>query len=311
MTSKQSKTTKNAADYIHPLNMNGLRGRVLRMPSAGKKNREILVVYGHHSSIERWWGAIQVLNRYGTVTVPDLPGFGGMDSFYKIDEKPTIDNFADYLAAFVKMFYKRRRVTIVGLSFGFVVATRMLQRYPDLVGKVDILISAAGFAHYEDFTFSKSRLAFYRSGSALFSRQIPSVLFKAICLNPMVIRLVYGRTYNARKKFAPGDAANHKAIMDFEVYLWHCNELRTYMSTGNQFLHLNNCQTQIKLPVWHVCVAGDQYFDNDMVEQHMKVIFSDFNAVKSRLDNHAISIIATAKDAEKIFPPAIRQLLKS
>jgi pimeloyl-ACP methyl ester carboxylesterase len=103
-------------------------------------------VYGHHSSLERWWGVVQDLNQYGGVTMPDLPGFGGMQSLYKIGEKPDVDTLADYLAAFVKLRYKRRRVTIAGLSFGFVVATRMLQRYPDLVKKVDLLISVAGFA---------------------------------------------------------------------------------------------------------------------------------------------------------------------
>lgn len=130
-----SKRQKNIVDYIQPLNMNGLQGRVLQMPAPKNKNREILFIYGHHSSLERWWGLVQNFNRYGAVTMPDLPGFGGMDSFYKIGEKPTIDNLADYLASFIKMRYKRRRFTIIGMSLGFVIATRMLQRYPDLAKK--------------------------------------------------------------------------------------------------------------------------------------------------------------------------------
>src|SRR5580700_10469282 len=162
------KVTKDIADYIVPLNINGLDGRMLRMPAPPKKNAELLFIYGHHSSIERWWGMMQVLNRYGAVTMPDLPGFGGMDSFYKIGKKPSIDNMADYLAAFVKMRYKRKPVTIVGMSFGFVVATRMLQRFPELAKKVDLLVSVAGFAHRDDFTFSVTRYWSYRSISRLF-----------------------------------------------------------------------------------------------------------------------------------------------
>src|SRR5687767_2102595 len=126
-----NKAVQDPADYIVPLNMNGLRGRMLRVPTPKNKNREILAIYGHHALIERWWGLIQNLNEFGGVTMPDLPGFGGMDSFNKIDQKPTIDNYADYLAAFIKMRYKRQRITILGISFGFVVATRMLQRYPE------------------------------------------------------------------------------------------------------------------------------------------------------------------------------------
>ena len=157
-----AKNPQNPADYIVPLNMNGLQGRMLHLPAPKGKNREILLIYGHHSSLERWWGLAQVLNRYGAVTMPDLPGFGGMESFYKIGKKPSIDNLADYLAAFVKLRYKRRRVTIVGMSFGFVIATRMLQRFPDLVKKVDLMISIVGFAHRDDFIFSKTRYWLHR-----------------------------------------------------------------------------------------------------------------------------------------------------
>src|SRR5690349_17907325 len=102
------------AEYIVPLNMNGLKGRLLRLPPKKNKKREILLVYGHHSSLERMYSIAQVLNAYGAVTLPDLPGFGGMDSFYKIKEKPDIDTMADYLASVVKLRYKGRRITILG-----------------------------------------------------------------------------------------------------------------------------------------------------------------------------------------------------
>src|SRR3954470_17459407 len=135
---------KNPADYIVPLNINRLDGRMLRLPAKSArqaKNREILFVYGLHSSLERWWGLTQVLSRYGNVTMPDLPGFGGMDSFYKIGKKPTLDNMADYLAAFIKLRYKNKKLIIAGMSFGFVIATRLLQRYPELTKKVALLVS--------------------------------------------------------------------------------------------------------------------------------------------------------------------------
>ena len=97
--------------------------------------------------------------------MPDLPGFGGMDSFNSIGRTPTIDEYADYLAAFVKMRYRRKKVTIIGISFGFVVATRMLQRYPELASKVDIVVSIVGFMHKTDFLFkSKQRSDGERSG---------------------------------------------------------------------------------------------------------------------------------------------------
>ena len=181
---------KKPADYIVSLNMNGLQGRMLYLPKPSKK-RNILFVYGHHSSLERWFGLTQVLNRYGAVTMPDLPGFGGMDSFYKLGQKPTLDNMADYLAAFVKMQYKRRRITIVGMSFGFAVVTRMLQRFPDLAKRVDLLVSLVGFAHKEDFLFSPLRFWTYRVLGNIFSQRLPSHFFRGVCLHPWVLRTVY------------------------------------------------------------------------------------------------------------------------
>ena len=304
------KQAKKPADYIVPLYMNGLQGRMLYMPPKKNKKREILFIYGHHSSLERWWGVIQDLNRYGGVTVPDLPGFGGMDSFYKIGEKPTIDALSDYLASFIKLRYKRKRLTIAGLSFGFVVVTRMLQRYPDLVKKVDLLISVVGFAHHDDFTFSRSRYLFYRWGAALFSGRLSSAFFHNVCLHPWAIKAAYARTHNAKKKFDDVPKEEIDQIMDFEIYLWRCNDARTYMKTTVEFLTLDNCRAQVDLPVWHISVDADRYFSNHLVEQHMRIIFNDFHGLKAKLDNHAPSIIADKKTAAPLFPEKIRQLLR-
>ncbi len=55
------QASKNPADYIVPLNINGMEGRMLHIPAPHGKKLEILFVYGHHSSLERWWGLMQVL----------------------------------------------------------------------------------------------------------------------------------------------------------------------------------------------------------------------------------------------------------
>jgi len=299
----------NPADFIVPLNMNGLQGRLLHLPAPPNTKREILFVYGHHSSLERWWGVVQDLNQYGAVSMPDLPGFGGMESFYKIDQQPTIDALADYLAAFVKMRYSRRQVTIAGLSFGFVIATRMLQRYPDLVKKVDLLISVVGFAHHDDFVFTKPRYLSYKSASWFFSHKTPSMFFRNIALHPLVIKTVYEHTHNAKQKFAKLNKDQKKEIMNFEVYLWRANDIRTHMKTSYEFLKLDNCKKQIDLPVWHISVKGDRYFDNNIVEQHMRIIFTDFSSAKSKMDSHAPSIIADVKTGAPLIPTKIRRLL--
>lgn len=282
---------------------------MLHVPAPKNKTREILFVYGHHSSLERWWGVIEDLNQYGAVTMPDLPGFGGMESFYKIGETPTIDRMADYLAAFIKLRYKRKRITIAGLSFGFVVVTRMLQRYPDLTKKIDLLVSVVGFTHKNEFRFSRARYLFYRNLASFFSRRIPSILFRNIALNPLLLRAVYSHTHNAKQKFKSIPRSENKAAMDFEVHLWHCNDVRTYMKTSVEFLNLDNCKVRVDLPVWHISVNADRYFDNYRVEQHMRGIFSKFNHAVAKMDNHAPSVIADMKTAAPMLPKKIRQVL--
>ncbi len=300
---------KHPKDYITPLDINGLQGRMLHLPSSTDKKREMLYIYGHHSSLERFWGVMEDLSQYGPVTMPDLPGFGGMDSFYKIGQDATLDNLADYMASFIKFRYKRKKVTIIGLSLGFVIATRMLQRNPELTSKVSLLVSAVGFTHHDDFSFSKSRYRFYLSLSRIFKHRIPSIFFKNVVLNPAFLHLAYSKTHNAKDKFSGVSKAEHKAIMNFEIYLWHCNDVRTYMATAEAFLTLNNCNKKIKLPVWHISVEADRYFDHHRVEQHMRVIFDDFHELKSKMQSHGPSMIQTAEQAKPFLPNKLRSLL--
>jgi pimeloyl-ACP methyl ester carboxylesterase len=304
------KSIPNPADYIVPLNINGLEGRMLRMPAPKKYKREILFIYGHHSSLERWWGVMLNLNRYGAVTMPDLPGFGGMDSFYKVHKDASIDNFADYLATFVKLRYKNKRVMIVGMSLGFVMVTRMLQKYPELCDKVELLVSYVGFSHYQDFSFSKVRWAFYRYTAGFFSHRLPAIFFRYVCLSPIILKTVYRHTYNAREKFHGLVAEEINEITKFEIRLWHDNDVRTYMKTTTEFLTLDNCKVKVNLPVQHIAVAADRYFDNNVVEQHLRVIFSDFTLLTTiKVGNHAPSIIADEKAAAPFMPPKLRSIL--
>ncbi|HVC36046.1 MAG TPA: alpha/beta hydrolase [Candidatus Dormibacteraeota bacterium] len=304
------KNNQTAADYIVPLNINGMEGRLLHIPAPKGRKREILFVYGHHSSLERWWGMTQLLNKYAAVTMPDLPGFGGMESFYKIGKRATLDNLADYLATFIKWRYKRGRVTIAGMSFGFAIVTRMLQRYPELTKNVDMLVSISGFAHADDFTFSPLRRAFYKTTAAVFANRLPAIFFRYVCLHPFILRFAYRRTHNAKDKFQGVVGEELKQITDFEIKLWHNNDVRTYMRTTLEFLSLDNCQKSVDLPVYHVGVKADRYFNAQIVEQHMRIIFNDFHLLALINEgNHAPSILADEKAAAPYVPLKLRRLI--
>lgn len=305
----QMAKTLDPSDYIVPLNMNGMQGRMLKMPAPNNTKREILMIYGHHSSIERWFGLIEVLNKYGSITVPDLPGFGGMDSFYKIGHKPTMDEMADYVAAFIKVRYKRRKITLVGMSYGFVILTRMLQRYPDMVKQVDLMVSIVGFAHKDDFLFTKPRYWGYRITSTVFSLPVLSSFFREVALNPFILRTFYSKTHNAKNKFKDVADKELKNLIDMEVWLWRNNEARTYMYSSREMLTLNNCKKMVNLPVYHVYAKNDHFFNNTLVEQHLRIIFTDYTGMSVSMSKHAPTVIADAKAAAPFVPHRLRKIL--
>lgn len=297
------KRRENPADYILPLYMNGLAGRMLRMSPPKNKKREILFIYGHHASLERYFGVAELINKYGGVTIPDLPGFGGMEPFYKIGEKPDIDSYADYLAAFIKLRFRNKKFVIVGYSLGLPIITRMLQKYPQLSKKIQMVVSVAGFTHKNDFNFSKKRYWIYRLGAAFFSQRLSAALYKLLVLRPVYIRYIYRHLFNAKQKFKGKEAHELRRAIEMEVSLWRNNDPRTYMATGNMMLKLElPNKGHIDLPIYHAGVDNDHYFNSVRVEQHMRMIYADFIYDKIKSPAHAPSIIATAKEAAFFLP---------
>ena len=297
------KAKKNVADYILPLNINGLEGRMLRMPPPKGKKLEILFIYGHHASLERYFGVAELLNRHGGITVPDLPGFGGMDPFYKIGKPADIDSFADYLASFIKLRFRNKRFIIAGYSLAVPIITRMLQKYPELTKRVDMVVSIAGFTHKDDFGFSKKRYFIYRTATKFFSRRLAAGFYKHLILRPIFIRYIYRHLFNAKQKFTRLSGEDLQRAIEMEVSLWRNNDPRTYMATAVMMFSLELPSLgHIDMPVYHAGVVNDHYFNNVRVEQHMRAIYSDFILGEIKTPTHAPSIVATAKDAEVFVP---------
>lgn len=301
--------SSNPADYIVPLNINRLDGRMLYAPAKKANQRNILLIYGHHAMLERWWSLVENLNDYGSVTMPDLPGFGGMDSFYTIGLKPTIDNFADYLAAFIKLRFKRQRLTIVGISFGFVIVTRMLQKYPELTKKVDCLVSLVGFMHKDDFVYKTLERRFYSTATRLLATKPAATFIRYALLNKVVIKTLHSHLPNSKRRMIEVSPEEFEATMDFDVKVWQVNDVRTHWQTTSEFLQVDNCQEQVDLDVIHVVSAQDHYFDNEIVKQHMLVVFSKYRRYKASSKAHTPSMLADKKAAGVLIPPALRRVL--
>jgi pimeloyl-ACP methyl ester carboxylesterase len=302
------------SEFIKPLTVRGLSGRVLDMPAIGDaQKRNLLFVYGQHSSLERWWGLIQTFNKYGNVTVPDLPGYGGMDSLYKIGKEPNFDELADYLADFIRQHYKDESETfsILGLSIGFAITTRMLQRHPNLQDRVVHLVSVVGFAHHDDFVFRKRRQRAYKYGSWLFLHWPLYVFIRRVVFSPWMMRRFYSRTLTAREKFEELSGDEFNRTMDMELSLWEINDLRTWMRSNIEMFNLNNCRVKVQLPVLHLSVRKDRYFSLKQVEKHYRQIFTDYRHVQLPTDSHAPSVIASPDEAALLIPKELGQVLST
>lgn len=290
--------------------MNGLSGRMLRVPGPKTKQKEILIIYGLHASLERMFGFAEEISRYGNVTIPDLPGFGGMDSFYKIGEKPTLDNLADYLASFVKLRYKRKRVTIMGMSYGFLVVTRMLQKHPKLVDKVDLVVSLAGFVHHDDFNMKKLDKFGVKAAAFAGSFRVPAWYIRSVLFRGPFIRMVYRIVAGSHRKLYDADKEERDKRIDFEVRLWQINDARTKAIVVREMFKVNLCKEQVSLPVHHVLISDDHFFDNHRVEQHMRVIFTDYTAIEAKIGGkHAPTVVADAAAVAPFIPKQLRRLL--
>lgn len=300
---------KMPAENILPLNINGLQGRMLRMPAKKKTEREILLIYGHHAALERWQGLAENLTQYGNVTMPDLPGFGGMESYYKIGVKPDIDAFADYLAAFVKLRYKNKRVTVYAISYGFVIVTRMLQRYPQIAQKVDLLISFAGLMHTDDIQYNRSLRKLFALIARLLATRPAVFLIKHIGYNRSVLRKLYKTFPKSKHRMAEITPEEFALSIDFEVYLWRSNDARTHWLTTSELLKLNNLHSPVYLPVVHVLSKNDHYLDNIKVEQHMRRVFSAYSQFTVPTKAHVPSVIAGKKEMAIMIPKGLRNLL--
>lgn len=306
MNHKNSQIPK---EHLSRINLNGLKGRVLTIPN-NKTRRKIVLIYGHHSSLERVHSIASVLADYGTVSVPDLPGFGGMDPLYKIGLEADFDTIADYLAAYIKTSFKKERFTLAAFSIGFAITTRMLQKYPEIASQVDLLISVAGFSKRDDFKLSRKIQFTYRTLSKFFSGKYTSKVFRYTALNGLVIKIFYRYTPNARHKFKGVDKRTFINHINFETELWHNNDVRTYMKTSYAMLTSDLTGEKVDLAVRHISVGdNDQYFDNQKVIEHFNKIYTSCTVDHASLDSHMPSVIATKEEATSLIPYNTKKLL--
>lgn len=96
-------------------------------PARGKNptNDSIVLIHGYrgnHHGLEAIAGAIKSFDVY----IPDLPGFGKSQAF---EENHDINNYADWLNAFIEALSLKKKPHLLGHSFGSIVVSAYASRF--------------------------------------------------------------------------------------------------------------------------------------------------------------------------------------
>jgi pimeloyl-ACP methyl ester carboxylesterase len=280
---------------------------MLKLPQRPIKNpphRQILFIYGSHASIERIAGVAEYLTQFGDVTLPDLPGCGGMDSLYQIGRVASLDELGDYLVWFIdKHLPPDCPIDLIGMSLGFAVVTRMLQNHPELTTRVNILVSYVGTVDCRDLNMKPATRRGLVAATWLFERRpLAWLMRRTFCTRP-VLWLVYRLGHN--QKFVGRD---FRATLDMEVKLWQSNDVRTYCRTIRELFTLRDARP-INHDLIHINVGNDKYVNHHATARSMKKMFRRVRVLTSPATAHSFSVIADAGDAARLMPAELVEIL--
>jgi len=299
-------------DHVRPLSIHGMTGRMINITNTDSK-RVFIYIHGLHTSAERHYSLCEYLSDFGSVYAPDMPGFGGMDSFYKIGMKPTFDNYADYIYTVVKSLSisEDSQIWFIGLSFGSQVMTRLLQKYPEFTSQNVQAISIVGLASKDDFNDIPKFKFFMYPLMFLGSRKYISKFMYLLLVNPLTLSLALYITFFTSTKMRE-DKSQRSQIFAMEYNLWRKADFRTHAATAwlsfSQSLS-DFTKDKIKLKLHNVSVSGDQYLNSAKVAKSFKKVYQEYEAVELSMDAHAPSLVASKEDVGVMFPEATRKLL--
>ena len=305
----QDRISSNPLDYIMPLNMNKLEGRMMIVPGPKNKQSDILLVPDAISMLERWWSLADNLADYATVTVPDLPGIGGMDSFISIGINPNIDSYADYLAAFIKLRFKRKKILIVGYGFGFAITTKMLQKYPELNKKIDFIVAISGYVHKDDFTYSRFESFTYHNINKLLALRPVYFIFKPLLTSFILDKFIKKLVADSSSIYKHASKQEKLANQQFLTRILTVNDLRSNLLIIREILSIDLCHKRIDVPLINIATKQQKSLNSQVNEEHLQVIYKLYKRYLANNTPEAYSIIADKKMVGKLLPQAFRRIL--
>lgn len=253
------------------LRINGLRGRVLVLPAAKSRTKELLLLPGLHSSIESLRPLADALSNHGKVTVLDLPGIGGMSSFHSIGEHPTIDNYAAYLASVIELKYHRKRyITVVAIGEGMAILTKLLQAHSKVATKIDRIVSIGGILHHNEIPTVRSNRILKKLGYKIMSSRITSWLASRFTFKTVV------KATHSLKKYPA-------SIRNQDAELWQSCDMRTRMYVKKQLMSFDACQKPVHKKIGFIRADMPKNIDNQVLIQHSDIVFSKVSVFEPKL----------------------------
>lgn len=302
---------KHPRDFITPLVINNIRGRMLYIPAStdSARKREILLVYGLRTCLEQVFALANELSAYGNVSCPDLPGIGGMDSMYSVGMKPTLENMANYMASLMKLKYHHKKFTAIGLSHNFALLTKVLQNHPELAGKVERVVNIDGYIHTDDLTLSANRKKRRRFVLKLASNKLVSRVIQYIVFVSPIMRYLYvhQRSSSTHENKKSKEMLKHRA--HFDAHLWRINDARTHLSILSELNDVDLCSSQINVDALYAYSPMTTIVSPTIIEQHMAVAYKSCATFRLKLGPYEEILPIPLTDASSLLPKSLRKKL--
>lgn len=301
---KQQTSQGPIKDYV----FHGLKGRYGHWPAKSPRaKRTFVVVYGQHATIERTGAVIGALCEFGDVYIADNPGFGGMDSGYKIGRYPDLEFFAEHLMNFIDRHVDRdRQLTLLGISYGFQIISATLHRYPLLQSRVEDVVCFVGFVQPSDFRMPPSyRLPMVYLGALPGKTWLGSKVLQAL-IRKRVVVAIYLLTKPIQVKFKRLKSSEAKHYAGEQAELWMINDHRTHAATAWDFVKKNDL-THHRLPlnIVHIGIPSDHIIDNSRVRQALKSMYSRLKAYDLQMEYHAPMDADTPIKVRALLPDSL------
>ena len=270
-------------------------------PNRLSKNN-ILYIPDILSSLDLSWNIINLFHDYGNITAIDLPGIGGMEAFHLIKQKNKIDNFADYIASFIKLRYKNKKLIVVANGFGFIAITRTLQKYPILIKNIKIVVSINGISRYDALKLSFRKRAIIKL--LAFTGDLSKLIFLSFFKNQLMDMNLY--TNNKHRIYLENLSKTDNKYMHKKLIE---NDYRTNVSMLNEIIKVDNCNKRLDLHLWNL-VLNDNCIDQKINEQHLRITYKKYNHSLSQINYYDL-ISNRTNSLNQLIPTKLKKHLIS